>query len=635
MSEQRIEAPYGSWESPIGAADVAEGGVRLAEPWPGPDGATLWLERRAAEGGRSVVVRRDADGATADVTPEGYNVRTRVHEYGGGAWLPLGAGVVFSNFEDQRLYRQDAPGAEPVPVTPEPPEPASVRYADARATPDGRTLVCVRETHPGGGGEAVNEVVALSADGSAEPRVLASGRDFYACPRPSPDGRLVAFLAWEHPNMPWDGTEVWLAPLDAPGDAERVAGGADEAVWQPEWSPDGVLHWVSDADGFWNLYADGEQRTHERADLGYAHWLFGGSTYAFLDGGAVALIRTDRAVERLCLLEAGASEPRDLGLPYTAYAFPGLRAAAGRLVFTAGSPHAESAVVELDTASREPRVLRPGADEPLDPAYAPEPEAIEFPTGGGATAHAFFYPPTNPRFAGAEGELPPLIVQIHGGPTSHVSPLLQPDIVFWTSRGIGIVDVNYRGSTGFGREYRRALDGTWGVADTEDCIAAARHLADTGRADGERLAIHGGSAGGYTTLCALVFHDVFAAGASYYGVADAETLAQDTHKFESRYLDRLLGPYPEARDVYRARSPIHFADQLRVPVILLQGLEDEVVPPSQAEAMVEALRANGVRHAYLEFEGEQHGFRKAESIVRALEAELSFYGEVFGFSPAA
>lgn len=644
-------APYGSWESPITAEEVARGGVRLSEPWPAPGGGALWLERRAAEGGRSVIVRREADGSIADVTPQGFNVRTRAHEYGGGAWLPVRDAVVFSNFADQRLYRQDGVGADPVAITPEPPEPASIRYADARATPGGATLVCVRETHPPGGGsdpppgggEAANELVALPADGSAEPRVLASGRDFYAFPRVSPDGARVAWTCWDHPNMPWDGCELWVTPLDAPADAQRVAGGPEEAIWQPEWSPDGVLHWVSDADGFWNLYraaggpggGGAEQLTRERADLGYPQWLFGGATFAFLDGGAIACIRTENAVERLCLLEEpGASGPIDLGLSYSCFAFPGLRSGGARLLFTAASPSQEPAVVELDTRTREPRVIRAASDHPLDPAYAPEAREIEFPTGGGLTAHAFYYPPRNPRFEGPEGELPPLIVQSHGGPTGHVSPQLQIDIAFWTSRGVGVVDVNYGGSTGFGREYRSRLDGTWGIVDTGDCINAARHLADTGEVDGNRLAIHGGSAGGYTTLCALVFHDVFAAGASSYGVADAETLAQDTHKFESRYLDRLIGPYPEAKATYKERSPIHSADRLNVPVILFQGLEDEVVPPSQAEAMVAALRANGVPHAYLPFEGEQHGFRKAETIVRCLEAELSFYAQVFGFEPA-
>ena len=621
-----VVAPYGSWRSPIGAEDVARGGVRLADAAPAEDGVTWWLERRASEGGRSVLVR---DGE--DMTPAGFNVRTRVHEYGGGAWLLAGDAVVFSNFDDQRLWRQEPGGGEPRPITPEPSEPGALRYADGCATPDGATIVCVRESHSGEG-EPANELVALPAGGGAEPVVIATGRDFYAFPRISSDGRRLAFTCWDHPNMPWDGTELWTADLE--GGAERVAGGADEAIWQPQWSPDGVLHWVSDRDGWWNLYADGGQVTHERADLGYPQWLFGGSTYAFTGDGRIVCLRTERAVERLCLLDPGSGEVEDLGLPYTATGWPGVRGRDGRVVWVAASPSVEEAVVELDLATRETRVLRSSSDEPLDPDYAPEPRAIEFPTGGGDTAHAFFYPPRNPGFTAPDGERPPLIVQSHGGPTSHVCPELQAEIAFWTSRGIGVVDVNYRGSTGFGRDYRRKLDGVWGIADTEDCIAAAHHLAESGDADGARLAIHGGSAGGYTTLCALVFHDDFAAGASSYGVADAETLARDTHKFESRYLDRLIGPYPDAADTYRERSPIHFVDRLRSPVILFQGLEDEVVPPSQAEAMVEALKAGGVPHAYLAFEGEQHGFRKDETIIRCFEAELSFYAQIFGFEPA-
>jgi dipeptidyl aminopeptidase/acylaminoacyl peptidase len=604
---------------------VARAGIRLSEPHLGPDGSAWWLEGRPAEGGRTVLVRASPGERPEDVTPQGYYVRTRVHEYGGGSWLLHGETVFFSNFEDQRLYRQDRDAA-PRPITPEGP----FRYADGRTTPDGRLIVCVRESHAGP--EVVNELVAVPADGSAEPAVVAAGRDFYSFPRISPDGERLAFTCWDHPNMPWDGTELWDASVDG-SDARQVAGGEAESIWQPEWSPEGDLHYVSDRTGWWNLDRDDEPLTAEEAELGHPQWLFGGSTYAFLADGPIACLRCSNAEERVCLLEPGATGLEDLGLPFTSFEFPTLRSQGNRLLFIAGSPERETEIVSVELPGGDPVSLRPPSEPPVDRAYASRPRAIEFPTEGDRTAQAFYYPPANPDFSGPEGELPPLIVEIHGGPTSHRCPELRRPLLFWTSRGFGVVDVNYGGSTGFGREYRERLRGEWGIVDTADCIAAARHLAEAGEVDGGRLLIHGGSAGGYTTLCALVFHDQFAGGASYYGVADAETLAKDTHKFESRYLDGLIGPYPEAASIYRERSPIHFADRLRAPVILFQGLEDEVVPPSQAEQMVAALRENGVPHEYVAFEGEQHGFRRSETIVRCLEAELAFYGRMLGFEP--
>jgi dipeptidyl aminopeptidase/acylaminoacyl peptidase len=618
-------APYGSWRSQLSAAMAAEAGIRHSEPWLGADGSAWWLERRPKDEGRTTLVH---DGH--DVTPPTVNVRTRVHEYGGGAWFLHGDTAFFSNFDDQRLYRLD-PGLDPRPITPEPPEPGSVRYADGRVSPDGQLIVCVRETH--GDDEPANELVALPADGEGEARVLASGRDFYSFPRLSPDGATLAWTCWDHPNMPWDGTELWVAPLATPGEARLVAGGESESIWQPEWSPDGVLHFVSDRSGWWNLYREDAQLTDERAELGYPQWAFGGSSYAFLDGGDIACIRVEGGYERLCILRVGESDPEDLGLPYTAVGYPELRSVGDRVIYAAKSP-AEEGVVVSWSAAEGVRVLSGPGEHALAPEWAPEPRAIKFASAGGRTAHAFWYPPKNPDYSAPPDERPPIIVQSHGGPTAHAIPEFDSEIAFWTSRGIGVVDVNYGGSTGFGREYRELLNGAWGIVDVEDCIAAALHLARQGEADGKRVAVHGGSAGGYTTLCGLAFHEDFAAGASYYGVADAETLAADTHKFESRYLDSLIGPYPETAERYRERSPIHFADRIRAPVILFQGLEDEVVPPSQAETMVAALKENGVPHAYLAFEGEQHGFRKSETVISCLEAELSFYAQVFGFEPA-
>jgi dipeptidyl aminopeptidase/acylaminoacyl peptidase len=642
-------APYGSWTSPFDAASVASSGRRLAAPTIAEDGAVWWAEGRPDEGGRVVLMRRPPAGEPETVTPSGVNVRTRVHEYGGGAWhLAAPDLVLFVDFESQQLYRQRL-GEEPVAISPEPAEAGAFRYADMRLAPDGSSVVCVRERdfEP----EPVNEIVALPLDGSEEPRVLASGRDFYASPRISADGSWLAWICWDHPNMPWDGTELWIAPMEDPGEERLIAGGPEESIFQPEWGADGRLHFASDRDGWWNLYRAREpgtgevtgeygavmQLTEEKADFAHPQWLFGGATYTFLDDGAIVCVCCRRGEEKLFLLEPEGWEPTDLGLPFTSFGYPMLFARGRRVAFAAASPERETAVVIFDAESGETEVVRESGDEPIDPAFISRPRPIEFPTGkegDGEVAYGFYYPPTNPDFVAPEGELPPLIVESHGGPTSHATPALDLEFLYWTSRGIGVVDVNYRGSTGYGREYRNKLRGTWGVVDTEDCVNAALHLAAEGEADGKRLAIRGGSAGGYAVLCALTFHDAFATGASYFGVADAETMTGDTHKFESRYLDLLLGPYPEQADVYRERSPIHHVDQLRVPVILFQGLEDKIVPPNQAETMVAALERNGIPHAYLAFEGEQHGFRKAETSIRCLESELYFYGWIMGFAPA-
>jgi dipeptidyl aminopeptidase/acylaminoacyl peptidase len=639
-------APYGSWTSPIDAAAVARAGRRLGFPAPAEDGAVWWLEGRPDEGGRSVLMRRAPGGEPEAAVGEETNVRTRVHEYGGGAWCLIEPDLfLYVEFADQRLYLKRL-GEKPVAISPEPPDPGALRYADLHPTADGLQVVCVRERDVGEG-EPVNELVLLALDGPGEARVMARGRDFYSFPRLSPDGEWLAWTCWDHPNMPWDGTELWVAPLADSGEERLVAGGAEESIFQPEWGPDGRLHFASDRDGWWNLYRvrdpggqlsgeDGAlvQLTEEQADFGHPQWLFGGATYGFLESGAIVCVRTQGAEERLALLQPDGWETTDLGLPFTDFGFPALSVQGERVAFAAATPQTETAVVVYDHAGGGTEVVRTASDEPVDPAYVSHPRAIEFPTGEGETAHGFYYPPAHPGFEAPEGELPPLIVESHGGPTSHVTPALSREFLYWTSRGFGVVDVNYRGSSGFGRTYRNRLRGTWGVVDSEDCVKAAVHLAGQGEVDGSRLAIRGGSAGGYATLCALTFHDVFAAGAGYYGVADAESLAGDTHKFESRYLDLLIGPYPEQAELYRERSPINHVERLQVPVILFQGLEDRVVPPSQAEAMAATLERNGIPHAYLAFEGEQHGFRKAETNIRCLESELYFYGRIMGFEPA-
>jgi dipeptidyl aminopeptidase/acylaminoacyl peptidase len=611
--------------------------VRLAQPEP-TDGAIYWLESRPTEGGRYVVVRRTPNGETSDAIPPSFNARTRVHEYGGGSYLVQGTTVFFSNFDDQRVYRHDIDGA-PRPITPEPAATAALRYADGRLTPDGRTIVCVRESHEDG--DVVNELVAFPADGSASPSVLASGHDFYSFPRVSPDGRALAWTSWDHPRMPWDGTELWVAELspEAALDEPRlIAGGSEESIFQPEWSPDGMLHFVSDRSGWWNLYRR-EGDTDEslapiEAEFGAPQWVFGLATYAFLPDGRIACSYTSEGIERLGLLRPGSGPIEEVEATYLPGALPTLRSREARLTFVGASPTQAPAVVSLDLASGSLEVLARSMEREIERRYISVPRPLEFPTDDGLSAHALFYAPANDDFEGPAAERPPLVVMSHGGPTAQAESSLDPEIQFWTSRGLAVVDVNYGGSTGYGRAYRERLRGRWGELDTADCLNAARHLAKAGEVDAARLAIRGGSAGGYTTLCALAFHDLFAAGASYYGVADAELLAKDTHKFESRYLDGLIGPYPEAAKLYRARSPIHAADRISCPVILFQGLEDEVVPPSQAEDMVAALERNGIPYAYLAFEGEQHGFRRAETIRRTLESELYFYSRILHFEPA-
>lgn len=630
-------APYGSWESALTAEDIARGEIPLGQVE--VDGEDVyWLEGRPLEGGRSVLVRQAADGSREVLTPSGFNVRTRVHEYGGGAYLLRAGTVWFSNFADQRLYRQDR-GAAPRPITPELPLPCGARYADGRLTSDGNLILCVRELHAEGR-EPLNEIVALRADGSGEPRAIVTGSDFYASPRISPDGRRLAWLSWDHPRMPWDGTLLWVADLAADGTvsgARQAAGGEAESIFQPEWSPEGELHFVSDRTGWWNLYCVRDGRpvalAPMEAEFGCPQWSLGISRYAFLGDGSIACAYIREGREHLGILRPGAGRVQRLDAPLCE--IRSLRStAAGRLAFVGASPTAGAAVQTLDPSTGAVAVLRTGLDFTMDAACISVARPIEFPTEAGRRAFALFYPPRNPAFVGPPGERPPLLVMSHGGPTSMAGAGFDPQIQFWTSRGFAVVDVNYGGSSGYGREYRQRLKGAWGIVDVDDCVNAARSLADRGEVDGRRMAIRGGSAGGYTALCALAFRDCFAAGASYYGIADLEALAKDTHKFESRYLDGLVAPYPAGRDIYVARSPVHFVDRVSCPVILFQGLDDPVVPPAQAEAMAAALRRKRLPVAYLSFPGEQHGFRKAETIRRTLEAELYFYSRIFGFRPA-
>lgn len=636
-------ASYGSWKSPITADLIATAAIRLERVvFDGDD--ICWLETRPAEEGRSVVVRRTPDGRTVDVTPPGFNARTLAHEYGGGAYVADRGVVYFSHLADQRLYRQD-PGAAPRPISPLPEHvPPNVpgrtlRYADGGIDRRRGSIICVREDHTAGAREAVNTLVRVDIEGRGPVRVLASGYDFYSSPRLSPDGSRLAWLAWSHPNMPWDGTDLWVGELADDGSvarAELVAGGADESIFQPEWSPDGILHFVSDRTGWWNLYRLHGGRvdvlTELEAEFGGPQWVFGMSTYAFASPARIICPYTQRGVWYLAELDLTTRTLRPRDVPYSEIA--SVRAAPGRAVFLGGSPTEAPSVVTVDLTTGHVEVLRRSWENPIDSGYLSIPQALEFPTGQGSTAHAFFYAPRNTDYSTPAGERPPLLVISHGGPTGATSNTLSLSIQFWTSRGFAVLDVNYGGSTGYGRAYRERLNGQWGIVDIDDCVNGTRYLVERGQADGRRLAIRGGSAGGYTTLAALAFRTVFTAGASYYGVSDLEALATETHKFESRYLDRLVGPYPERRDLYVQRSPIHFVDRVSCPLILFQGLEDRVVPPNQAERMFAALRERGIPVAYVPFEGEQHGFRRAETIRQALDAELYFYSRVFGFDAA-
>jgi dipeptidyl aminopeptidase/acylaminoacyl peptidase len=632
-------ARFGTWRSPITAELVARANTSVSESLI-DDRAVWWLEHRPHEAGRTVVVRADAWASPVDVTPPGFDVRTLVHEYGGGAYTVADGVAYFSNFSDQRLYRHSL-GDEPRAITPEPPEPRSLRYADMDVSPDGRRIACVRETHHGDELPR-NEIVLMAADGTGDVVVVDRESDFVASPRWSSDGARLAWIRWRMPWMPWDETELVVATVEGGrvGAPERVAGGERESVMQPAWSPADVLHLLSDRTGWWNLYrADGDGSvtnvTPRDAEFGVPMWEFAYSSYAFLEDGRIACAYREAGIHHLAIVDPVTMELIDVDLPYTVFDPPYVRASGSRLSLVAASATSGNEVVLLDLIARSVDVLRPADDLGVPPGLVSTAEPIEYPTRRGETAFAYFYPPTNPAFVGPQDERPPLVVHAHGGPTSEATPDLHPYVQYFTSRGFAFVDVNYGGSTGYGRPFRERLYGMWGVVDVEDCIAAARFLADRGSVDGDRCVVTGGSAGGYIVLASLAFHpEAFAGGTSYFGVADLEPFATFTHKFELKYTDLLVGPWPDAADRWRERSPVHRADAIERPVLLLQGLEDAVVPPAQAETMVAALERKGVPYAYVAFEGEQHGFRRAESIIASYQAELGFYGRILGFDPA-
>lgn len=625
-------APYGSWPSPISVSMLSQSAIKLGEVTTDGDDV-YWTESRASEGGRTVIVRRDARGVTSDAVPPGFNARTRAHEYGGGSYAVHDGVVISCDFEDQRVYRID--GGEPVPITPEPDIPAGDRYADFVF--HGDRVICVRERHHEDR-EATNSLVVFPLDGVAEPQVIVEGSDFYSTPRVSPDGSKLAWLVWDHPRMPWDGTELWTAALAPDGtvsEPEIVAGGEEESIFQPEWSPNGVLHFVSDRSGWWNLHRSVAGETEilhgMESEFGVPQWVFGMRRYAFMSDGRITAIHSECGSDSIAVLSDGVLTP----VPGPFDVFGASLGMVGDKVFAIGGSSDEAmAVVGVDVVDGSTEVVRTSLDVDLEPDLISAAKPIQFGTTDGAIAHAFYYPPRNPLVTAPGDERPPLVLMNHGGPTSSTSSDLKLGVQFWTSRGFAVVDVNYRGSSGYGREYRNALLGNWGVVDLDDCLNAALYLADEDLVDIDRMAIRGGSAGGYTTLCALAFSDVFSAGASYFGVGDLAMLATETHKFESRYLDGLIGPYPEASDLYDERSPAHNLDDFDTPAILFQGLDDRVVLPNQAEGIVAALDERGIPHAYVAYAGEGHGFRRAENIERSYEAELYFYCRAFGIEPA-
>jgi len=626
-------ADYGSWKSPITADDVYAKSIRLKGIQ--VDGNSLyWAETRPD--GRTVIVRRSPTQETTDLTPPAYNVRTRVQEYGGGDYLAADGVVYFSNLSDQRMYRQ-VPGSEPQPLT----HTAGMRYADAVLDSAHGRIIAVREDHATAAPQAVNTLASIPTTGDGQEQILVAGNDFYATPRLNPEGTRLAWLTWNHPNMPWDGAELWVAevlPDRSLGQRTLVAGGTSESIFQPQWSPDGVLYFISDRTGWWNLY-----RWHEEtgevealcpmeAEFGEPQWELGMSTFGFAAAEKLICAYAQDGYYHLAALDTRTQRLQRFDLPYTF--IDELHVVPGKAFFIAGSATEPLALIEFDLSTEKVAVLRRTLEISIDPAYFSIAQPVEFPTDQGRTAHGFFYPPQNRDVSGRPGERPPLLVMSHGGPTSATVPTLSYKVQYWTTRGIAVLDVNYGGSSGYGRAYRERLNDQWGIVDVADCVNGARHLVSQGLVDGNRLAITGGSAGGYVTLCALTFYDLFSAGASYYGISDLEAMTKETHKFESHYLDRLVGPYPERRDLYIARSPIHHLEQLACPLILLQGLDDPIVPPNQSQMMFDALRARGLPVAYLTFAGERHGFLKAENNKRALEAELYFYARIFEFEPA-
>ena len=632
MTNGQTVAPYGTWVSPISAADVYAKSNSVATIRGGASGI-YWLETLAEEGGRTAVVGFDAGGQSTILTPEGFDVRTRVHEYGGAAYLIHGDTIYFSNFSDQRLYRQVA-GGVPAALTPE--SDSDLRYGDCIMDAARGRLICVREDHRGSG-EAVNTLVSIDLATGGEGEVLFEGTDFVLSPRLASDTNSLVWVAWQHPNMPWDDVMLYAAHFTQDGallDTRMIADGSQGSVRQPMFSPDGTLYFLANWSGWWNLYrwtgTESENVHDEAVEMGGADW-FGARYFAFIDHENVVLVKAEGGYSQLAHLNLNTGDMQDIG---------------ARFAHAGGIVNLDGAIwLKAGTETTPNSIYRLNQDFSLEQIYVPShtmisdevisiPTAITFPTGQGEIAYGFFYAPSNPDYVGPNDAKPPLVVRVHGGPTASAEAVIRYDIQYWTSRGFAILDVNYRGSTGFGRAYMERLDLQWGVFDVEDVVSGASWLAEQGFVDYDRLVIRGGSAGGFTVLEALSQHDIFNAGTSYFGISDLSALARDTHKFEARYMDQLIGPYPAAKDVYDARSAINHVDRITVPLLLLQGLDDQVVPPNQSQVIFEALKTKGISTGYIPFKGEGHGFRKPENNIRALESELAFYGLIFGFAPA-
>ena len=624
-------SPYGSWSSSLSLDHMVEDVVRLAEP--AVDGsAVYWIETRPSEKGRSVLVTCAPGQEQSDVTPADYSVRSRAHEYGGGSYLARGDRVWFVNDNDQCIYTQTLPAGSPERLT----ATGAMRFADMELDRARNRLLTICEDH-GKEGNPENFIAGVDLD-SGEISAVISGADFYSNPRLSPDGSRLSWLSWNHPNLPWDTTELWLATVAPDGEISEqrcVSLGKDESVFQPQWSPDGDLFFVSDRSGWWNLFRFRDDATEvvipEQAECGVPQWVFGMSTYAFPDSDHVVVATTRDGSWQLSRFGLATGRREALASDWTS--IDGVAADDGCILILAGGGARALSVVSIDPQGAE-TVLKSAIDGVLDQSTISKPQAITYATSDGDQAHGFFYPPSNPVYRGPNKEKPPLLMICHGGPTSATATTLRLDIQFWTSRGFAVFDVNYRGSTGYGRGYRQKLYGTWGLADVDDCIHGARHLARQGLVDSKRMVIRGGSAGGYTVLNALTCHDEFSAGSSFFGIGDLESMFETTHKFEACYDHWLIGPKESRKSIAEQRSPINSADRIKCPVIFFQGLDDKVVPPDQSESMVQALKDNKVPVAYLEFEGEGHGFRQSQNIRRSYEAELYFFGKVMGFEPA-
>ena len=628
-----MKSHYGSWESTITPEKITEGGLRFSEIR--SNGSDLYfLEGRPEESGRYVIVKQASDGKISDAIPKEFNSRNAVHEYGGGSYAVGQKNIYFTNWNDQRIYKVN--GENVNPITKEPPFEKSIRYSDLTLSIDEEWLFCVRETHFEKE-EAKNELVAISTTENSQ-IVLCTGRDFYSSPRINPTNKEICWLEWDHPNMPWDGTELFIANFDLDGLSEIkfIDGSKNISIIQPEWSDSGELIYISDESGWWNLKKYSENTTatilDEETDHGEPAWNFGVRTY-FLKDDYIYLRGSSKNNNKGLIRKINISGEIIEEIEVLHTSIGGLTHHENKALYIGASPVSNSEIVSYDLMKKNEETIKESNPVKIDIEEISIPEEISFPTTQNAIAYGYFYKPKNKNFQGESEEKPPLLVISHGGPTSATSNALNLSIQYWTNRGIAVADVNYRGSTGYGKKFRDSLKGNWGVYDTDDCIAAVDHLSEKGLVDSSRVAIKGGSAGGYTTINALTFHDRFAVGATYYGIADLSVFIDDTHKFESKYLESLIGKYPEEKEIYYERSAINFTDQLSCPMIIFQGTEDKIVPPSQAEIMAQGLRDKKIPFSLIMYEGEQHGFRQSKNIISSLESELYFYSKVLGFKP--